>query len=89
MGKIAIEQFGLELWSGTPYGHSLIGSREELETMDAEARSVANEAAEFADASPKADPAELYEHVYATINEHGRLFMDGRVEAPRAGDEGS
>ena len=63
--------------------------QEGLETMDAEARSVANEAAEFADASPKADPAELYEHVYATINEHGRLFMDSRAEAPRAGEEGS
>ena len=45
-------------------------------------------AAEFADASPLPDPATLYEHAYATINEHGRLFLDGRAEAPRAADEG-
>ena len=63
--------------------------QEGLEEMDAAARSVASEAAEFADASPKPDPSGLYEHVYSTINEHGRLFVDGRAEAPSAGDEGS
>ncbi len=60
----------------------------ELEKMDAEARGVANEAAEFADASPLPDPAHLYDHAYSMINEHGRLFLDGREEAPRASDEG-
>lgn len=32
----AAERFGLELWAGTPYGHSPIGSLEELATMDVE-----------------------------------------------------
>ena len=60
--------------------------QEGLEAMDAKARAVVDEAAEFADASPPPDPAGLYEHVYSSINEHGRLFVDGRDEAPRAGD---
>jgi pyruvate dehydrogenase E1 component alpha subunit len=59
-----------------------------LEKMDAEARAIVNQAAEFADASPLPDPAHLYDHTYATINEHGRLFVDGRDEAPGASDEG-
>ena len=59
-----------------------------IEKMDAEVRALVNEAAEFADASPLPDPAHLYDHTYATINEHGRLFVDGRDEAPRASDEG-
>jgi pyruvate dehydrogenase E1 component alpha subunit len=59
-----------------------------LEAMDAEVRAVVNEAAGFADSSPFPDPATLYDHAYSTINEHGRLFMDGREEAPRARDEG-
>ena len=63
--------------------------QEGLEAMDEEARSVAMEAAEFADASPKSGPAGLYEHVYASINEHGRLFVDSRAEAPPAGAEGA
>jgi pyruvate dehydrogenase E1 component alpha subunit len=58
-----------------------------LEAMDQEIRAVVNEAAEFADASPLPDVASLYDHTYATINEHGRLFVDGREEAPRAPDE--
>jgi pyruvate dehydrogenase E1 component alpha subunit len=58
-----------------------------LEEMDAEIRAIVNEAAEFADASPLPDVASLYEHTYATINEHGRLFVDSREEAPRAADE--
>ena len=33
---------------------------------------------EFAEASPEPGPEELYRHVYAEINEHGRLFFDGR-----------
>ena len=49
-----------------------------LEAMDAEVRAVVNEAAEFAEASPQPDPAALYENVYSQINEHGRLFVDGR-----------
>ena len=54
----------------------------ELEAMDAEVRAVCEDAAEFADASPLPDPSTLYDHVYAEINEHGRLFLDGRGLGP-------
>ena len=46
--------------------------------MDDEARQIAQDAADFAEASPVPDPSTLYEHVWAEINEHGRLFFDGR-----------
>lgn len=48
-----------------------------LEEIDGEARRIADEAAEFADASPKPGPEELYDHVWAQEN-HGRLFFDRR-----------
>lgn len=51
---------------------------EALETMDKEVRARVAEAAEFADSAPAPDASELYTHVYAQINEHGRLFLDGR-----------
>jgi pyruvate dehydrogenase E1 component alpha subunit len=57
-----------------------------LEKMDAEARRITNEAAQFADESPLPDPAELYDDVYSEINEHGRLFLDGR-HAPGAEED--
>jgi len=53
-------------------------SQEALEIMDQEVRSQVNEAAEAAEAAPAPDPSELYSHVYSQINEHGRLFFDGR-----------
>jgi pyruvate dehydrogenase E1 component alpha subunit len=53
-------------------------SQEELEAMDAEAKAEAASAAEFADAAEVPDPSEIYNHVYSQINEHGRLFFDGR-----------
>lgn len=53
-------------------------SEEELEEMDREVREVVDEAAEFAEESPFPSEEALYEHVYAQINEHGRLFFDGR-----------
>ena len=53
-------------------------SQEELEAMDAEVRAICDEAVEFADASALPDPSTLYDHVYAEINEHGRLFLDNR-----------
>jgi pyruvate dehydrogenase E1 component alpha subunit len=53
-------------------------TQKELDAMDQEARRISEEAVAFADASPLPDPAELYTHVYAEINEHGRLFFDGR-----------
>lgn len=49
-----------------------------LERMDKEVRAQVAEAVEFADAAPAPEPADLYTHVYAHINEHGRLFLDGR-----------
>jgi len=53
-------------------------SQEQLEAMDQEVRAQAQEAADFADAAPLPEPSELYSHVYSQINEHGRLFLDGR-----------
>jgi pyruvate dehydrogenase E1 component alpha subunit len=53
-------------------------SQEALEAMDQEARDLVSQAADFADAAPDPDPSELYTHVYSQINEHGRLFLDGR-----------
>lgn len=53
-------------------------TRAELEAMDAVARAASDDAADFADASALPDPATLYDHVYAEINPHGRLFLDGR-----------
>lgn len=53
-------------------------TREALEVMDEETRALVNEAAEFADKAPMPDPSQLYTHVYSQINEHGRLFFDGR-----------
>jgi pyruvate dehydrogenase E1 component alpha subunit len=53
-------------------------TQEGLEGMDKEARAQVTEAADFAEAAPIPDPSELYTHVYSQINEHGRLFFDGR-----------
>ncbi len=56
-----------------------------LEEMDEEAREAATEAVDFAEASPQPGPDALYRNVWAEINEHGRLFFDGRPEAPGPG----
>jgi pyruvate dehydrogenase E1 component alpha subunit len=53
-------------------------TQEELEAMDTEVREEVAAAAEFAENAPAPDPSELYQHVYAELNEHGRLFFDGR-----------
>jgi pyruvate dehydrogenase E1 component alpha subunit len=53
-------------------------SQEALEVMDQEVRAQVEDAAEFADNAPDPDAGELYSHVYSQINEHGRLFFDGR-----------
>ena len=60
---------------------------DELETIDAAARAACEDAAEFADSSPFPDPSTLYDHVYAEINPHGRLFLDGRDGAPGGGGD--
>jgi pyruvate dehydrogenase E1 component alpha subunit len=49
-----------------------------LEAMDEEVRGEVNAAEEFADSSPPPEAGEMYTNVYAQINEHGRLFFDGR-----------
>ncbi len=53
-------------------------AQEDLEELDRDVRRIVEEAAEFADQAPPPDPEDLYAHVYATINESGRLFLDGR-----------
>jgi pyruvate dehydrogenase E1 component alpha subunit len=53
-----------------------------LEKMDEEVRRVVDEAAEFADSSPRPGPEALYANVWAEINPHGRLNFDGRGESP-------
>ncbi len=53
-------------------------SQEELQAMDEEVRGVVDEAEKFADESPLPTADDLYTHTYAQINEHGRLFLDGR-----------
>lgn len=50
----------------------------ELEAMDAEAKQICQDAADFAEASPIPEASDLYANVYSDINEHGRLFFDGR-----------
>ncbi len=53
-------------------------TEDELEEMDREVRAVVDEAAEFAEEAPFPAREELYNHVYSEVNEHGRLFFDGR-----------
>jgi pyruvate dehydrogenase E1 component alpha subunit len=50
-----------------------------LEAMDAEARSLAQEAADFADSSPTPSPEALYRNVWADLGPNGRYFFDGRT----------
>ena len=52
--------------------------------MYVEARQIASDAAEFADASPLPAPEALYKNVWAEINPNGRLFFDGRPEQGEA-----
>jgi pyruvate dehydrogenase E1 component alpha subunit len=53
-------------------------TEEELKAMDKEVRAEVDEAEKFADDSPFPPEEELYTHVYAEENEHGRLYLDGR-----------
>jgi pyruvate dehydrogenase E1 component alpha subunit len=55
-----------------------------LEEMDAEARQISSDAADFAEASPVPSPEALYRNVWAEINPNGRLFFDGRDESKGA-----
>ncbi len=49
-----------------------------FEELDAKARAICAEAADFADGSPPPGPEALYRNVWAEVNPHGRLFFDGR-----------
>ncbi len=60
-------------------------TEEDVTRMDKEALAAAAAAAEWADAQPFPDAEHLYENVYAEINEHGRLFFDGRERPGGAG----
>jgi len=51
--------------------------QETLESYDAEARETAQNAFDYADASPLPEPDALYTDVYREINPNGRLFFDG------------
>jgi len=51
---------------------------EELGLMDRDVRAEVQDAVDFADSAPLPGPSELYAHVYSEVNEHGRLFFDGR-----------
>jgi pyruvate dehydrogenase E1 component alpha subunit len=53
-------------------------TEDELKELDASVQQEVDDAAEFADNSPEPGPEELYQDVYAQVNEHGRLFFDGR-----------
>jgi pyruvate dehydrogenase E1 component alpha subunit len=50
----------------------------ELKAIDVEVQGVVAEAVRFADESPPPSADALYTQVYSEINEHGRLFFDGR-----------
>lgn len=52
--------------------------QEGLEAMDADARRISQEAADFAEASPLPGPETLYRNVWAEEGPHGRLFFDRR-----------
>jgi pyruvate dehydrogenase E1 component alpha subunit len=53
-------------------------SEDELKAIDADALETIADAVRFAEESSPPPPEALYTQVYAEINEHGRLFFDGR-----------
>jgi len=60
-------------------------TEDDVTRLDEEAKKISEEAVEFADAQPLPDASQLYANVYADVNEHGRLFFDGR-ERPGSDD---
>jgi pyruvate dehydrogenase E1 component alpha subunit len=50
-------------------------TEQELKALDQRVQEEVNDAAAFADQSPEPDAEELFEHVYAEENAHGRLFF--------------
>ncbi len=57
-------------------------TEDDVGAIDAEAKRVCQEAADYADEQPLPDPSQLYQNVYAEVNPNGRLFFDGRIESP-------
>jgi pyruvate dehydrogenase E1 component alpha subunit len=53
-------------------------SEDELQAIDRRVHEEVDDAAEFADQSPESSQEELYAHVYAQEDVHGRLYFDGR-----------
>jgi pyruvate dehydrogenase E1 component alpha subunit len=53
-------------------------SQQELEEMDAEAKRVSDEAAEFAENSPEPGLEHVYTDIYSTEDVNGRLYFDMR-----------
>ncbi len=53
-------------------------TQDELEAIDAEVREAVEASVRFAEESPLPTADDLYTHTYSQINEHGRLFLDGR-----------
>jgi pyruvate dehydrogenase E1 component alpha subunit len=51
---------------------------DELQSIDRRVHEAVDDAAEFAEQSPEPALDELYAHVYAQEDVHGRLFFDGR-----------
>jgi pyruvate dehydrogenase E1 component alpha subunit len=54
-------------------------SQQELEEMDAEAKRVSEEAAQFAENSPEPPLDEVYQDIYADEDVNGRLYFDMRA----------
>jgi pyruvate dehydrogenase E1 component alpha subunit len=71
------EEDPIRVLKGKLFGAGVL-DQDELEAMDKEARRMAAEAFEFADAAPPPGPDALYRNVWAEVNPHGRLFFDGR-----------
>jgi TPP-dependent pyruvate/acetoin dehydrogenase alpha subunit len=53
-------------------------TEDELQAMDKRVHEEVDDAADFADQSPEPSIETLYEHVYAEMDVHGRLFFDRR-----------
>lgn len=53
-------------------------SQDELEALDAEVKREVDEVEAFAESSPEPDEDAVYDFVYSQVDQHGRLFLDGR-----------
>ncbi len=72
-----VEQDPIAILRDRLFEAGLMG-QDDLEELDAQVRAVVQDALDFAEESPRPDAGTLYDHAYAEVNEHGRLFLDGR-----------